>query len=121
MKTLLCSLLLSFSAFAFSSDIEKIDVPFDRTNFIVKLASNPSTGYQWNIDKYDEKVLLLKSKEFIASNTSRVGAPGEMRFSFALINAENRPKATEILFKYSRAWEKDSAILKKVVINFNSN
>lgn len=119
MKTLLFSLLLSFSALSFAADIENINVPTSSASFVVKLPSNPSTGYQWTLEKYDEKMLFLKSKEFIASNTTRVGAPGEMRFSFVVLKATNHPNHTEILFKHSRPWEKDSATYKKVVIHFN--
>jgi inhibitor of cysteine peptidase len=68
--------------------------------FIIKLESNPTTGYSWH-PSFDEAILELISHEFI-SRTKQIGARGEDRFDFKAI----KPGITTIKMIYKRSWEK---------------
>ncbi len=85
----------------------------------VRLPSNPSTGYEWSLDKTDEKLL----------------APdGETTFDVADANLEGAPTIQTLFFKakgigkvalelkYTRPWEKDKAPVKvyKITVNIVS-
>lgn len=83
---------------------------------LVRLPSNPSTGYEWSLDKTDEKLL----------------APdGETAFDVADANLEGAPTIQTLFFKaksigkvalklkYTRPWEKDKAPVKVYKITVN--
>lgn len=119
MKTIFGAVLLIFSTIVFSAENMTINVDKNSKVFMVSLSANPSTGFEWTVYDYDKNILKLKDMSFKASQTSRVGAPGIMNFTFEIINTNNLPKHSEIFFNYSRAWEKNTSELQKVTINFN--
>ncbi len=71
--------------------------------FIVKLGSNPSTGFSWGDAEISAKdVIAQGSSEFIKpTDTSIVGAPGTDVRIFKAIKAGT----ATIKFSYSRPWE----------------
>ncbi len=111
---LLC--LFSFALFAENASIIKIEP--GTNEFVIRLAANPTTGYQWTITNYNKSLLILKSSKFNAKKTKLIGAGGEMVFNFEVVKAKSYPNSTEILFKYARSWEPKSGVVKKVVVNF---
>ena len=86
---------------------------------LVRLPSNPSTGYEWSLDKTDEKLLT---------------PDGESAFDVAAANVEGAPTIQTLFFKaksvgkialelkYTRPWEKDAAPEKvyKITVNITS-
>lgn len=67
---------------------------------VVALASNPSTGYAWEITEVDSMVLALTKEDFKAES-NLVGAGGTQLFFFDAL------KAGQTLLKlvYHRSWE----------------
>lgn len=70
--------------------------------FIIALASNPSTGYSWFAD-YDEAQFKLVSDEYQQENTEEmiVGAGGTQYLRFKALKAGS----FEITIEYQRSWE----------------
>jgi inhibitor of cysteine peptidase len=72
--------------------------------FAVRLRSNPTTGYGWQLAKpLDEKIVVLVTNDYIHPGTRLVGAGGNEVWVF---KAVGRGQA-EIALKYVRPWEKD--------------
>jgi predicted secreted protein len=70
--------------------------------FIIKLVSNPSTGYTWSLSEgYDKTVVGLIGNVFVPANTDRSGAPGEDQWTFRGISTGK----TKISLVYARSWE----------------
>lgn len=75
---------------------------------IVTLASNPSTGYSWNLSEIsDTGVVQYVSDEDIAPEQTDppvVGAPGQEAWTFEALDAGT----ATISLKYIRPWETDA-------------
>lgn len=72
---------------------------------VVTLASNITTGYSWSLtDNSDSSVLSEIGNEYIAPQTTLMGAGGEEKWTFKALE-----KGTSIIsMEYSRPWEKDT-------------
>lgn len=69
---------------------------------VVRLPSNPSTGYAWTISSAGRPVLRLLSRSFLApEDGQRVGAPGVAVFRFRAAAAGR----TTLRLAYARSWE----------------
>ncbi|NLP12705.1 protease inhibitor I42 family protein [bacterium] len=79
----------------------KVKVKKDAT-FQVLLNANPTTGFDWRILSYDSTVIEIKQKNFIKSETHRMGAPGKQVFKFKAIAAG----ITDLRLIYVRPWER---------------
>ena len=123
MRMLLGGLLLSLSFLvsANAADSMTINVDVNQPQFQVSLEANPTTGYQWSVQEYDQSFLQLSSSQFIAPTTKLIGAGGMMVYTFELINGKTYPQTTEMVFKYAQPWEPKKGSLKKVIVNFKKN
>ena len=69
---------------------------------IVTLDSNDTTGYEWRLaEDVDEDVLRLANSEYIAPETTLVGAGGQEVWTFEAVGAGE----TTISLEYVRPWE----------------
>jgi predicted secreted protein len=89
-------------------------------NFVVSLASNPSTGYVWHVSKPDdEKVLAYTDANYISAGNSNQIIPGQggrSYWSFTALQAGT----TEIAIVYARPWESVQPAQKftlRVIVN----
>ncbi len=82
----------------------------NQPKFIIKLKSNPTTGYSWFLKEYNTHYLEPVKHEFqAAENRQRVGAPGYEVWTFKLKPAAFAvPLQTTLRFVYARPWEKSS-------------
>jgi inhibitor of cysteine peptidase len=69
---------------------------------VVTLDSNATTGYSWSLSQNsDDSILSNTGNEYIAPQTTLVGAPGKEAWSF-----EGLKKGNSIIsMEYSRPWE----------------
>ena len=77
--------------------------------FVIELAANPTTGYEWQPD-FDPVALKLAGREFVLSVAS-MGGGGIERFRFESLAAG----ATRLAFAYRRSWEpgvRDQAVFQ---------
>jgi inhibitor of cysteine peptidase len=122
MKIWYALLLFSLSMSAAASDdlSMTVNTHTSKKQFVVSLAANPTTGYQWTLVQFDKNILTLSSSYYQKTQTYRIGSGGQMLFTFALRRGKNYPAKTDIVFKYARPWEQKEGGLKKVKIRFVS-
>jgi inhibitor of cysteine peptidase len=90
------------------SDISKpLVVMMSKPMFIVKLPANPTTGYTWFIEHYDQHLLTLVKQYYQENEHSRgmVGVGGNTYFTFKLNSSIMGSYVSEISLRYGRAWE----------------
>ena len=76
---------------------------------VVRLPSNPSTGYSWTYKVVGDDVLRLDSVSGVtAAKDGMAGAPGETVWSF---RAQGKGIA-QLSYVYTRAWEKNATPAK---------
>jgi inhibitor of cysteine peptidase len=80
----------------------RIELSRDRTLYI-SLASNPTTGYRWEVDALDEDVLRQVGEPEFEPQSRLVGAPGVEILHFQAVNTGR----TTVKLVYRRSWEKD--------------
>lgn len=75
--------------------------------FIIKLKSNPTTGYSWFLREYDDSLITPVKHSFEkASNTNLMGAPGYELWTFTIKPAGFAvPQQTLLRFVYTRPWQ----------------
>lgn len=72
--------------------------------FSIRLPSNPSTGYQWQLtDLPDNAPVSLREHRFDPSSGRRVGAGGHENWAFDAVS----PGTMELGLTYLRPWEPD--------------
>ncbi|RUR12364.1 protease inhibitor I42 family protein [Legionella sp. km772] len=119
MKFLTSFTLMIASIFAHADDSISMTVPKNQPSFVVNLAANPTTGFQWSVVHFDKDLLALSSSVYQQPDTKLIGAGGRMLFTFSLNKGKAYPQSTELTFKYARPWEKDgSATVQKVTVKF---
>jgi inhibitor of cysteine peptidase len=70
---------------------------------IVRLASNPTTGYQWQISSLDQEYLKpVGEPAYELPKTDRIGSGGIQVFTFITL----KPGKTMLVLDYERSWEK---------------
>lgn len=115
-NTIAIVLLLSFSFNAaaqkaevktYLQDKPAIMVNADSAIFIVKLKSNPTTGYSWFLREYDSNLLApIKHEVEASTDKNLVGASGYELWTFKVKPAGFVvPQQTLIRFTYLRPWD----------------
>ena len=116
MKKFLILALVCFSTITFAKKTEFVSftedklavlVTPDQPQFILKLKSNPTTGYSWFLKSYDANIFIPKKHFFNAEKNSHlVGAPGIEEWVFATKkDAFIVPQTSMMTFVYKRPWE----------------
>jgi inhibitor of cysteine peptidase len=80
-------------------DQERRAVPGQRV--LIQLAENITTGYQWQIEEFDSKVLSRSGSDFASSPDGRLGGAGLRTFVFMA----QAPGRTTVRLRYCRPWE----------------
>ena len=89
----------------YTEDKLGVTVTAEQPQFIIKLKSNPTTGYSWFLRKYDEKLLKPVKQNFIPGDKKLIGAPGYQEWIFTVKqDAFVVPQQTIIHFVYARPW-----------------
>ena len=70
---------------------------------LVTLASNPTTGYQWDLAEMDESVLAQSGTEYDSDSPQLIGSGGEETFTFEAVGVGE----TALQLIYHRPWEED--------------
>lgn len=74
---------------------------------LIRLEENPSTGYQWNVIKINEKILKPLDSEYLEASTAALGSGGTRTFTFQPLS----PGTTLVQLQLRREWEsKNGAI-----------
>src|SRR5262245_44150823 len=114
--------IISFSAFAatntktealpsltktdsnvYTEDKLSITVPPNQPTFVIKLKSNPTTGYSWFLREYDQNILMPVSQQFEKPTQELMGASGFEIWTFKVKPAGFVvPQQTIIRMVYAR-------------------
>jgi len=70
---------------------------------VISLESNPSTGYMWEVEEADEKILCQIGEIEFESESGLLGAPGKQILRFEAVAAGQ----TTFKLVYHRPWEND--------------
>jgi len=80
---------------------------------VIKLPSNPTTGYSWSISSEPaSQTLKLISSKYIAPKSNLVGAPGQEVWLFRALG----PGKTMFKLSYSRPFEKNEKPAKEFML-----
>jgi len=118
MRRLIGILLFSFMVAVNAANPIIIIVPANQKQFSINLNSNPTTGYQWKLIKFDKTFLKLTASRYISAKSKLMGVEGQMQFDFKLSKGKTYPAMTTMIFKYQRPWEPQEGTLQTVNINF---
>ena len=78
--------------------------------FSIKLESNKTTGYSWQVaDNFDKTVVALTGSDYEIPSTELVGVGGVEIWDFSVLSAGK----TRLDFSYQRPWEKSVAPVKE--------
>ena len=114
-----CVMLIAFSMMSLAVKADNVTYSEDKTNitvtvqqpeFVLKLKSNPTTGYSWFLQEYNSNLITPVKHFFQAPAKGLMGAPGFELWTFRVKPAGFAvPQQTTIRMVYARAWEsKDS-------------
>tara|TARA_R110000868_G_scaffold353876_2_gene615083 strand:- start:34641 stop:35168 length:528 start_codon:yes stop_codon:yes gene_type:complete len=76
--------------------------------FTISLAANPTTGYQWFLEQYNDKLLNLINYSFLPNNSDKklIGAPGKAKWLFKINSyMVKAPIMTTIKLVHKRAFD----------------
>lgn len=74
--------------------------------FMIKLESNPTTGYAWFLHEYDSELVKPVKHEFKQGDKKLIGAPGYELWTFRITSKGFIvPQQTSIRMSYARPWE----------------
>ena len=118
MRVVLGWLLLLCASCLSAADTLTLNIDPTHSQFVVALPSNPTTGYQWTVTSYDKTILQMTSSHYVAPQTKRIGAGGQMIFTFAPVKGKAYPQSTKMSFTYARPWQPKRGTLKEVTVNF---
>jgi len=96
---------------------DSIELTID-SEFVIKLESNPTTGYGWILDeKTDTSIVSMVGSEYAQSEEDEelVGAGGHEIFTFKAIASGD----TTVLLNYERSWEEEEEPLETFEINIS--
>ncbi|PIZ03400.1 MAG: hypothetical protein COY58_09570 [Gammaproteobacteria bacterium CG_4_10_14_0_8_um_filter_38_16] len=121
--SLLMMLILACNTFAndklptFNSPKNPIVVSQKNPQFIITLASNPSTGFSWKLLSYDKNLVQFVKHQYIAPHTKLLGAPGYEVWTFKAKKGQYRVNQVgHVVLEYQRPWTKEGATQKSFMI-----
>ncbi len=93
----------------YTEDKLAFSVKSDHPEFVIKLISNPTTGYSWALENVTGQLIEPVKHEIVRNpNKKLMGAPGYELWTFkAKPEAFRVPTIIKIKFFYSRPWEVD--------------
>lgn len=118
MKAIVVVGLLLWTVMAQAELPFKVKVSSTQRQFVIALAANPTTGYEWKLVNYDRSLLHLISSRYVAPSTKLIGAGGKAQFTFSLVKGIHLPTDSILSFRYQRPWLPNKGELKTVTINF---
>lgn len=90
----------------YTEDKQNIVVSKNHPEFVIKLKSNPTTGYSWFLHEYDINLIMPVKHNFQAAEQKLIGAPGFEFWTFRIKPAGFVvPQQSIIRMIYSRPWQ----------------
>lgn len=90
----------------------------ENSQFVIKLESNSTTGYKWDLNNTPDATIIEKvSSEYITPSSSVVGAGSHELWKFKAL----KKGSTEIKMKYFRSFEEGTPPAKEVTFQVKVN
>lgn len=101
----------------FTQDKPYIMLTKQQPEFILKLKSNPTTGYSWFLREYDQHLVIPIKQEYQQGKQKLlIGAPGAELWTFKMNqNAFLVPQQTVLRFVYVRPWQSNDSATELLV------
>jgi inhibitor of cysteine peptidase len=96
-----------------SDDGQTIHLRLDEL-VLVRLESNPSTGYDWHLEELDNEIVQSLCSAWVSDNPGLLGSPGDRMWFF---QAESTG-VTDLVLKYYRIWEGPDTAIKTFQLRF---
>ena len=80
----------------------------------ITLAENPTTGYEWAIDKIDSNLIELQNSEFSLPENTGLGGGGERIFTLKT----KATGVTRLQLKEWRPWSGDRSVVQRFEVTF---
>lgn len=105
-----------------SSD-KPIVISGKQQTFNIELKANATTGYQWYLKDYNEKLIRPVSYQYeTAKDSKMVGQGGTAEFKFKTYKQfKSMPQMTQLTFIYARPWDINDSATTKTVTVLSSN
>jgi inhibitor of cysteine peptidase len=78
----------------------------------IQLPDNPTTGYTWQLESTDERLLQLESTSYSVTSPGKMGSGGTRTFVFLAVS----PGTAEIRFIRRRSWEPVEKALRRYAV-----
>jgi inhibitor of cysteine peptidase len=85
-----------------------INVPLG-ANLVLRLNETPGSGFRWEVDADDQKILELHRSDYIPAKTAAVGGSGQRILEFEA----KRSGSVRLVLKLLRAWEGDKSLASR--------
>lgn len=89
----------------------------DKTDRIVTLKGNPSTGYTWKYRIENPKIVTVEESHSYKGDSNFVGSPSDFTYTIKPL----REGKTMILFIYARPWEEEPAEIRQFTAAVDKN
>ena len=94
----------------YTDDKQNISVTPKQPEFIIKLKSNPTTGYSWFLREYDSSLIKTVKHTYEKPKEKMIGAAGYELWTFHVKQSGfTVPQQTTIRLVYTRPWQADSS------------
>jgi inhibitor of cysteine peptidase len=107
MNLSVCALLFGGAASAdpvFTEESREITLTPKEQTFTIKLHSNVTTGYSWEVLKSDAKMIKVVSHEYLRPETDLIGAPSYEVWNFKVLSG-SAGKTTKLEMRYAQPWQ----------------
>ena len=114
---IVCSMMISAakSEAIYSENKTNITVTAQQPEFVLKLKSNPTTGYSWFLQEYNANLITPVKHFFQPPTNGLIGAGGVEFWIFRVLPAAFAiPQQMTIRMRYARPWEKDKSAMQIV-------
>ncbi|OGT27155.1 MAG: hypothetical protein A3I77_00535 [Gammaproteobacteria bacterium RIFCSPLOWO2_02_FULL_42_14] len=119
-RGMLLWLMLFTAAFAEKITVTSPEKPIivhsvKQRDFVIALAANPTTGYSWFLQSFDDKLIVPVHQKFIhPENKKLMGAGGLSVWTFRIQQtAFIVPQTTNIEMVYKRPWSNEDETVQK--------
>ena len=99
---------------------ENLNIETNSDQFTVSLPANPTTGYRWYLNHFDNTIFKMIDSVYESPKTNRLGAGGTRVYTFQLKEGQCYPKTSKMIFQYARPWEKEKGSQKEINLNFET-
>ena len=86
---------------------------------LVKLGSNPTTGYKWTVASTDRTFGYPSAEKFFPSGSGAVGSGGLQRFTWKTTSPLNMVGSHTVKLEYKRSWEGNAPPAKTFTFTVN--